>query len=65
MILTPCNPTKTLIQTNQSKPAYPPIICSNNTMIMISLSQMKQSKGCGRIKNDKIFNLHLGSGAGF
>ena len=41
----------------------PPIILSN-TMIMISLAQMRQSNGCGNVKNDVIFNLHLGSGAG-
>ena len=31
---------------------------------MISLAQMRQSNGCGNVKNDVIFNLHLGSGAG-
>ena len=40
------------------------IICSNNTMIMISLTRMRQSNGCGSVRNDEIFNLHLGSGAG-
>ena len=33
-------------------------------MIMIFLAQMRQSNGYGYLKNDDIFNLHLGSGAG-
>ena len=41
-----------------------PIICSNNTMIKVSLLQMKQSDKYGSERNDRIFNLHLGSGAG-
>ena len=49
-------------QTTPNLP-IPPIILSN-TMIMISLAQMRQSNGCGNVKNDVIFNLHLGSGAG-
>ena len=28
------------------------------------LVQMRQSKECGNVRNDEIFNLHLGSGAG-
>ena len=39
------------------------IICSNNTMIMISLAQMSQSNGYLSVKNDDIFNLHMGSAA--
>ena len=45
-------------------PIPPPIICSNNTMIKISLAQIRQSDGCESVKNDEIFNLHLGSGTG-
>ena len=28
------------------------------------LVQMRQSNKCGSVRNDEIFNLHLGSGAG-
>ena len=49
---------------NHPQPSHPPIICCNNTMIMISLTQMRQSNGCGSARDDDIFNLHLGSGAG-
>ena len=31
---------------------------------MIFLAQMRQCNGCGSVRNDEIFNLHLGSGAG-
>ena len=41
-----------------------PIICSNETTIMIPLAQIRQSDGCGSVSNNEIFNLHLGSGAG-
>ena len=44
--------------------SHPPIICSNNAMIMISLAQMRHSNGCGSVRNDEIYNLHLGYGAG-
>ena len=33
-------------------------------MIMISLAQMKQFYGYESVRNDDIFNLHLGSGVG-
>ena len=42
----------------------PPIICSNSTMTMISLAQRRQSNECECVRNDEIFNLHLGFGAG-
>ena len=46
-------------------PTFPsPIISSSNTIIMISLAQLKQSNGYGSVRNDDIFNLHLESGAG-
>ena len=51
---------------NQPPPTYPilPIIHINNTMDTEFLVQMRQSNKCGRVRNDEIFNLHLGSGAG-
>ena len=59
---TPSPPAQTLTSINQP-PNFPsPITGSNNTMIMISLPQMRQCNGCGSVRN-VIFNLHLGSGA--
>ena len=56
---------------NQPTPTYPiphlshpPIIQNNNTMDTEFQVQMRQSNKCGSIRNDEIFNLHLGSGAG-
>ena len=50
---------------NQPPPPIPsPIIHNNNTMDTEFLVQMRQSNKCGSVKNDEIFNLHLGSGAG-
>ena len=51
---------------NQPPPIYPitPIIHNNNTMDTEFLVQMTQSNKCGSVRNDQIFNLHLGSGAG-
>ena len=43
---------------------HPPIIDNNNTMDTEVLVQMRQSNKCGSVRNDEIFNLHLGSGAG-
>ena len=37
---------------------------NNNTMDTEFLAQMRQSNKCGSVRNDQIFNLHLGSGAG-
>ena len=42
--------------------SHPPII-PNNTMDRGFLVQMRQSNKCGSVRNDEIFNLHLGSGA--
>ena len=53
-----------LVLMNHPQTSQPPIICSNSTMIMRSLAQMKQSIGYGSVRNDDIFNLLLGSGAG-
>ena len=39
MIPTPCLPTQTQIWMNHPQPSLSPIICSNNTMIMILLVQ--------------------------
>ena len=44
--------------------SHPPIIHNNNTMYTEFLVQMRQSNKCGSVKNDEIFNLHLGSGVG-
>ena len=44
--------------------SHSPIICNNNTMDIEFLVQMRQSDKCGGVRNDDIFNLHLGSGAG-
>ena len=50
----------------QSPPhlSHAPIIHNNNTMDTESLVQMRQSNKCGSVRNDEIFNLHLGSDAG-
>ena len=49
----------TLTQINHSPSFLSPIVCSNNTLIMISLSEMRQSNGFRNVSNVKIFNLHL------
>ena len=51
---------------NQPPPTYPipPIIHNNNTMDTEFLIQMRQPNKCGSVRNDEIFNLNLGSGAG-
>ena len=43
---------------------HTPIIDNNNTMDTEFLVQMRQSNKCGSVRNDEIFNLHLGSGSG-
>ena len=69
MILTPFPPHHNI---NQPPPTYPipipipipphtyPMICNNNTMGMAFLVQMRQSNKLGSVRNDEIFNLHLG-----
>ena len=49
---------------NQPPHTYPIplIIHNNNTMDTEFLVQMRQSNKCGSVRNDEIFNLHLGSG---
>ena len=41
--------------------SHPPTICNNNTMDIQLLVQMRQSDKCVSVRNDDIFNLHLGS----
>ena len=59
----PLSPTQTLTYMKK-KPhtSHPPITWSN--MFMISLVQMRQCNECRSLRNDIIFNLYLGSGAG-
>ena len=65
MIPTHCPPIQTLTSMNHLSTFPPsPIIYSNNTMIMISLAQIRQSNGCRSLRKDDIFKLHLRSGAG-
>ena len=52
-------PTQTLTSVNHPQPSHPPIICSNNKMAMISLAQIRQSDGCGSVRNDEIFSIQL------
>ena len=59
----PTHPNPSIIEPTPNLP-IPPIICSDNTMIMISQAEIRQSNGYGTVRNDDIFNLHLGSGAG-
>ena len=64
IIPTPCPPTHTLIWINHPHLSRPPIIHNNNTMDTEFLVQMRQCNKCGSVRNDEIFSLHLGSGAG-
>ena len=41
-------------------PSHSPIIYSNNPMDMASLIQMRQFNKCASVRNDEIFNSHLG-----
>ena len=59
-----CPPTFSLIWINHAHLCHPPIIHNNNTMDTEFQVQMRQSNKCGSVRNDDIFNLHLGSGAG-
>ena len=45
-------------------PTYPIPPSFTITMDTEFLVQMRQSNKCGSIRNDEIFNLHLGSDAG-
>ena len=60
------NPHPDINQTPFHPPTYsmPPIIHNNNTMDTEFLVQMRECNKCGSIRNDEIFNLHLGSGVG-
>ena len=64
IIPTPCPPTHTLICINHPHLSHFPIIHNNNTIDTEFLIKMRQSNKCGSVRNDEIFNLHLGSGAG-
>ena len=44
--------------------SHPPIICNNNAMGIEFLAQLRQSSKCESVRNDEIFNLHLGCGVG-
>ena len=44
--------------------SHPPIIHNNNTLDTEFLVQMRQSNKCRSVRNDEIFNLHLGSSVG-
>ena len=44
--------------------SHPPIIHNNNILDTEFQVQMRQSDKCGSVRNNEIFNLHLGSGAG-
>ena len=59
-----CLPTHILIWINHPHLSHPRIIHKNNTMDTEFLVQMRQSNKYGSVRNDEIFNLHLGSGAG-
>ena len=51
---------------NQPPCTYPipPTICNKNTIDIELFVQMRQSDKCESVKNDDIFNVHLGSRAG-
>ena len=55
--------TLTLMWINHPPPIPSPIIHNNKTMDTEFPVQMRQSNTCGSVRNDEIFNLHLGSGA--
>ena len=64
IIPTPCPPpTPCYKSTTPHHPSHPPIICNSNVMDIEFLVRMRQSDKCGSVRNDDIFNLHLGSGA--
>ena len=60
----PLSPSPTAWYDQPPLPIPSPIIHNNNTMDTEFMVQMRQSNKCGSIRNDEIFNLHLGSGAG-
>ena len=63
--LCPPNPNPNINEPPHThQPSHPPIICSNNTIITISLLQIRQSNGWESVANDYIFILHLRSSAG-
>ena len=64
IIPNPCPPPAPWYKSATHHPSHPPTICNNNTMDIEFLVQMRQSDKCGRVTNDDVFNLHLGSGVG-
>ena len=64
IITTPCPPSTPWYESTTLNLSHAPIIHNNNTMDTEFLVQMRQSNKCGSVRNDEIFNLHLGSGAG-
>ena len=64
IIPTPCLPPATQYESATLHPpclSHPHTIHNNNTMDTQFLVQMRQSNKCGSIRNNEIFNLHLGS----
>ena len=53
---------KTTTRSYPPPPIPSPIIYKNNTMDIEFLVQIRESNKCGSVRNDEIFNLHLGSG---
>ena len=64
IIPTPVPPPTPWYESTTTHLSHPPIIHNNNKMDTEFLVQMKQSNKCGSVRNNEIFNLHLGSGAG-
>ena len=64
LIPTPCPPPPPWYESTTPHLSHPPTIHKNNTMDTEFLVQMTQSNKCESVRNDEIFNLHLGSGAG-
>ena len=65
IIPTPCPPIPhPHVNQPPHSPIPFPIIHNNNTVDTEFQIQMRQSNKCESARNDEIFNLHLGSGAG-
>ena len=61
---TPIPPPKPCYKSTTLHLSHPATICNNNKINIEFLVQMRQSDKCGSVRNNDIFNLHLGSGAG-
>ena len=64
IIPTPVPPPTPWYESTTTHLSHPRIIHNNNKMDTEFLVQMKQSNKCGSVRNNEIFNLHLGSGTG-